>query len=180
MKTSSRIQANLLILSPIVFAALLVGIYFESSKRTIQYWVGVGSVGKVSEYILRGGDVNVRLDGNYTLLMVAVINRKTDVASLLMGSNAEIDAVNDRRETALHLAVSIKSREFVTLLIDHGANMTYFDRSFPFALSPFETALRTENIDLIEPFVDHGVSLDSGSVSHVTNPNVVDYLNSHK
>jgi len=84
----------------------------------------------VTRLIAKGADVNVRAKQmhGYTPLMIIVAHPyefnddNTDIARLLIGSGADVNAVTDDGKSVLQIAVSAGKLNHVILLIEQGAD----------------------------------------------------------
>lgn len=59
-----------------------------------------------------------------TPLMIAALNNKKDLATILLNNHAEINAVDDSGDSALILAAQGGHKDMVTFLLEHGADPT--------------------------------------------------------
>jgi ankyrin repeat protein len=66
-----------------------------------------------------GADVNLKFEG-YTALMKACEENKMDNVKLLLKAGADMDAVDDKGNTAMDLAANKGHDEIVMLLLDGG------------------------------------------------------------
>lgn len=95
---------------------------------------------------------NASKEGNYTALMGAVRNGHTDVAKLLIDSDANINAVNEYRTTPLMFAVGDLDDypDMVRLLLEAGADVNFTDCGGYTSLDLAEIGGLTRSIAIIK------------------------------
>jgi len=98
------------------------------------------SLADLMKLIERGTNVNLRNANNLTPLMSCVMNLSCslDVVKYLLDAGAEINAIDDRNQTALFKAIEVnQSLEIIKLLINQGAdpNRKDYDNLVPLFLS---------------------------------------------
>jgi len=83
-----------------------------------------GNLEHVRHLIARGADVNTENDdGNTPLIFSVHTTMNANLAQLLIASEADVDVMNNERETALMYAAWTGQAEVVRLLIKNGANV---------------------------------------------------------
>ncbi len=91
-------------------------------------------------FLARRADANIGTRDGTTPLMTATLLGFADGATLLLGQGARINQVNNRGESALHIAVQRGDPAMVRLLMGAGADPRLQDRVA--GLSPLEYAQR--------------------------------------
>ncbi len=81
-----------------------------------------GNLESVKSLLDKGADVNAKMDGGVTPLMVASVNGNLDVVNLLLDRGADINAKTDKGNSALDFAGYKGSPEVVKLLKSRGAS----------------------------------------------------------
>jgi ankyrin repeat protein len=86
------------------------------------------SMAVINALLDAGADVNLATDGGNTALQEAALHGLVDICRLLLSKKADVNAVNEWKETALFICgLKSGSVEIAQLLIDHGADLTAKD-----------------------------------------------------
>ena len=117
-----------------------------------------GNAGKVKELIDKGADVDAKDIYGRTVLMVAVINNRTDVARLLIDKGANVNAKDNDRNTALMHAAWGGRTDVARLLIDKGANVNAKNKGGATALM---NAARNGNTEIVKLLVGKGANVNA-------------------
>ena len=72
-------------------------------------------------------------------------NNRIAVVDLLLESNATVDLIYFKKQTALHLAIEAGHLECVSLLVQKGANITLITQN---GLSPLHLAIKLERTEI--------------------------------
>ena len=107
-----------------IVAVLLVGCGTPPSDISIHDAATDGDIEAVQQHLVAGADVNGKddLDG-MTPLHFAVVFRHKEIAELLIGKGADVDAKDDLGLTSLYHAVIEEQKEIAELLIAKGADV---------------------------------------------------------
>jgi ankyrin repeat protein len=81
-----------------------------------------GNLEEVKNLLNKGSDVNAKMDGGVTPLMVASVHGNLEIVNLLLDKGADINAKTDKGNSALDFAGYRSSREMVNLLKARGAS----------------------------------------------------------
>ncbi len=115
---------------------LLIGHGAQINAQGVNGWGALmiacakGHVSIVSRLLRAGADVNLPDMYGWTPLMRAIYEKRGDTAAMLIAvDDIELDAVNDHRTTALHIAAIVGDRATARLLLAHGADAGIEDDS---------------------------------------------------
>lgn len=104
----------------------------------------------VKRLLQAGADPNVEFNkAGYTLLMDASFEGLTPVASDLIKAKANINAIDNQGQSALHYAAKEGHRELIKLLIDRGADSSISDK---FNMKPLDYALKYHHSSIKDLF----------------------------
>jgi len=100
-------------------------------------------------------------------LVWAVHFGRIDAVRLLLDYGADIDYSGEpfEEETALHMAVGMRSVQIVTLLVNRGADV---NKSINMGLSPLHYAVATANYAVIKLLLDRGANPRCKKMNHQT------------
>ena len=129
-------------------AAALYGTHFEVAELLHEH----------------GADVNVRGDGEWTLLLLTSwdVNGHVDIAWWLLNHGADANAQKDDGWTALHLATWNKHLEIVQMLLEHGADVHSQNYRGEVALHLAMYLYGTHyQIDTVRLLLDHGADVNA-------------------
>jgi Na+-transporting methylmalonyl-CoA/oxaloacetate decarboxylase gamma subunit len=109
-----------------------------------------GEGNMVKRLLQAGADPNVEFNkAGYTLLMDASFEGLTPVAHDLIKAKANINAVDNQGQSALHYAAKEGHRELIKLLIDRGADSSIADKN---KMKPLDYALKYHDSSIRELF----------------------------
>ena len=101
-----------------------------------------------------------------TLLFLAVLDGKIEMAKCLIDNGADVDMKNDSDgATPLHLAAIYGEIEIVKSLIDNGAQVDLKD---PGGSTPLHCAVFTAQIEVVKCLIEHGAQVDSRDKNNKT------------
>jgi len=129
-------------------AAALYGMHFEVAELLHEH----------------GADLNVRGDGEWTLLLLTSwdVNGRIDIARWLLNHGADANAQKDDGWTALHLATWNKHLEIVQMLLEHGADVHSQNYRGEVALHLAMYLYGTHyQIDTVQLLLDHGADVNA-------------------
>src|SRR5215204_272102 len=114
----------------------------------------------LAEFLLwAGADINARGEkGGATPLMVAALRGHAELVGWLLASGAEINAVNDARQTAVSPAILYGHGEVLKVLLDHGADVNTKDVR---GNTPLMTAASGNNIEFVRWLLSAGAEVDA-------------------
>nr|XP_060626279.1 receptor-interacting serine/threonine-protein kinase 4 [Anolis sagrei ordinatus] len=98
----------------------------DIQKRKLAEAITSGDTGKLMK-ILQPQDVDLVLDGNYSLLHLAVESGQEECAKWLLLYNANPNLTNKRGSTPLHIAIEKKNKSIVELLLARKINVNAKD-----------------------------------------------------
>lgn len=111
----------------------------ELNEQTVDIHTAIISdnMDVLKQHIVFGEDLNQRepMNGS-TPLMTAIVFNKTEMATMLINSEADLSIQNNDGSTALHTAAFFCKPEIVKLLLDKGANKTIKNT---YGQTPYET-----------------------------------------
>ena len=84
-----------------------------------------GTVAELKSLIADGFDVNMRDAEGNTPLLLAAVNRRTDMMYVLLENGADVNFAKDPGITALGIACMFDDWSMIDLLITHGADVNY-------------------------------------------------------
>ncbi|CAI5772527.1 receptor-interacting serine serine/threonine-protein kinase 4 [Podarcis lilfordi] len=98
----------------------------DIQKRKLAEAIASGDTGKLMK-ILQPQDVDLVLDGNYSLLHLAVESGQEECVKWLLLYNANPNLTNKRGSTPLHMAIEKKNKSIVELLLARKINVNAKD-----------------------------------------------------
>lgn len=93
-----------------------------------------------------------------TPLHMAVTQKNLDAISLLLDRDADVNHMNDNKETCLHVACRENSEEIVRLLIDKKALVDVKSKD---NTTPLHIAVRNGNVEIVQMLLDNGASIEN-------------------
>ncbi|AVP87409.1 hypothetical protein phytr_4590 [Candidatus Phycorickettsia trachydisci] len=139
--------------------------------------------GIVQLLLSKGADSNLKNDQGLTPLMYAAAY--VDIMEELLNANADVNALDQDRNTALHIAAHAGETDAVQLLLDAGADANITSE---FGYTPLYRAVQVENIDTIHKLLKKGANVDAKThkgktplheAAEVGNIDVVEILLNH-
>jgi ankyrin repeat protein len=112
-----------------------------------------GQVEVTMVLLAHGANINAKSNYGETPLHEAIWNQDLQMVTLLLNSNANVNAVmeaghvDDTKQTPLHYAAERGNFEIVKLLLDHGANSNVRDN---FNLTPLDYAKQKRYNDIVD------------------------------
>ena len=104
-----------------IAAVVLVGCGPSAPDISIHKAAGDGNIVAVKQHLAAGTDVNVKGMGNMTPLHEATVGGHKEIAELLIGAGADLNAKEGvGGNTPLNIAIAIKHPETADLLRKHG------------------------------------------------------------
>jgi len=122
-----------------MFAFIMTGLlagcagFFRSEKKESPVLVSLseavrkGDLKQVKSCLNRGEDIEKSDRRGRTVLHIAVMVEKPEVARYLLEHGANVNRQDDEGRTPLHIAALLKNDGIVNLLIKHGADRTIRD-----------------------------------------------------
>jgi len=113
-----------------------------------------GQVEMVRMLLAHGANINAKSNYGETPLHEAIWNQDLQMVTLLLNSNANVNAVmeaghaDDTRQTPLHYAAERGNLEIVKLLLAHGANPNVRDNYY--RATPMEIAQQKGHYDVVD------------------------------
>lgn len=136
----------------LVLVAHIILIFCTS--KPIQYYVGMGDQKKVEELLARGVDVNKPLQQNYSLLLVAAMNKRPEIVKMLLKKGAAPNHYSVDQATALHLAIRQNDLATARALLDAGADPNF--RCAYYKYTPFDEAVAGRKFEMANLLAEHG------------------------
>jgi ankyrin repeat protein len=118
----------------------------------------IGRIIIVKHLLSYGADVNVRDNGNATMLHHAASQDCVDTVGLLLACGAEVNARDGTNGTPLHRAANFGNAEIVGLLLARGAKMNARDRS---SLTPLHYAAFNTQVEVVELLLEKGAGVNA-------------------
>lgn len=145
---------------------------YSGTKKTTAIFLPGLSEEMLSWLLEQGLNINTRGDGGRTPLHMQAASSDGDVL-LYLRMGADIDAVDDYRETPLHHAAAYYQAEHVRELLEHGANARRKDRIH--RNNPLENMLSLcmnanieKAVEIAEIFLEYDVSVTEKMKRYVT------------
>jgi len=114
-----------------------------------------GDIDRVKSLISEGADINLKNRMGWSLLITAVINKRTEVITFLLDKGADIKAKDNRGKTSLHIAVETGQKDVVEKLIAKGAEINVMDSRADNALS---LAKKNNQKEIADFLIKHGAT----------------------
>ena len=162
---------------PILSVLLLLMIYdihHMIHHAPVQYHVGKGNIDEVKKYVKNGGNVNLKLMDDYSLLMISVENHRYGVARYLLESGADPNARNIRGETPLHKAVESGDLKGVSLLLKYNADPEAGGDTR--SLSPLSLAISRGDLSVVKRLIKNGAEVERHRIEIDTSDEIRDFL----
>lgn len=112
-----------------------------------------GDLGKVTELISAGEDVNLPANDGSTALLWAAYHSFPEMAQSLLAAGADVDAANQYGVTPLLQASRIGDTAFMNVLLEAGADPQL---AHPDGETPLMAAARSGNVDAVTSLLEHG------------------------
>lgn len=96
---------------------------FEECPNAMHAAAANGRLDVLRELIGYGGDVNSRMENEYTPLILAVLRKKYEAVQFLIDSGADVNACSRLGKSALYYAVKTRKARMVRLLLENHANV---------------------------------------------------------
>ncbi len=124
---------------------------------------GAGDLGKVQSLLRADADPNAKSKlGNTPLIVAAAYPQSTSVIELLLAHGAELDATNNRGNTALRNAITVGDLKTVKLLLLHGAAINGGRN----ATSDLAVAAERGHLEIVQLLLDHGADVNAKGGRH--------------
>ena len=105
------------------------------------------------EYLLnKGAKINYDPNSKGTPLYIAIQQKKTDIAKLLLKKGADVNVV-DKQKKKIPLVASINNSELAKLLVENGANAN--PEIAKGEMSPLRKAVNLENDELVQYLLEN-------------------------
>ena len=127
-----------------------------------------GDIQEVEKYFKAGVDPNLAIvsDGT-TLLHEAVLQGHQDIVKMLIDLGANVNAINEYRETPIAYAAKEANWEIVKILMSHGANVDYLDQS---GISLLHYAAEQGNKEIAKILITKGANVSAGDYENAMTP----------
>jgi len=121
----------------------------------------------MSLLIANGAKLDTKYPGGETALQAAAITGRTDVVKVLLEAGADINARNDRGQTALHAILDIKRftyaqesrpKDMIEALLAKGAEVNLKDND---GRTPLHVAAELAEGDIVELLLDKGADINA-------------------
>ena len=108
---------------------------------------------EITEYLLnKGAKINYDPNSKATPLYIAIQQKKTDIAKLLLKKGADVNFV-DKQMKKIPLVASINNSELAKLLVENGANAN--SEIAKSEMSPLRKAVNLENDELVQYLLEN-------------------------
>ena len=97
-----------------------------------------------------------------TLLHIAVINERNEIARMLVEAGADVDAISSWIRP-LHMAIKAENLELVQILIEAGADVN----AIIGRIRLLHTAIRAENLELVQILIEAGADVDATTIGGI-------------
>jgi hypothetical protein len=118
-------------------------------QKPLDQAVVEGDIDRVKSEIAAGVDINSKNRMGWTLLHIAINNKHTDIAQLLIDKGADVNIRDNRGRTPVHLAVENGQKAIVEALIAKGADLNVLDSNADNALTLARKNNQTEITELL-------------------------------
>ncbi|MHC4542315.1 MAG: ankyrin repeat domain-containing protein [Planctomycetota bacterium] len=117
--------------------------------------------------IANGAEVDIKHPGGETVLMSAATAGRTEAVKLLLEADANVNAKNDRGQTALHVPLDIRnsdyhkyrlSKDTIELLLASGADVNLKDKE---GRTPLHLAAESADRDIVKLLLDKGAKVNA-------------------
>ena len=106
-----------------------------------------------------GAQINKKCNLGRHVLFTTFTDYKTpELANLLISSGAEVDVIDVRGETVLHLAAYANNLELVKLFIEKGANVNYQNKST--GQTALLLVMDTNSVEVAKLLIESGAQVD--------------------
>ncbi|WP_264320223.1 ankyrin repeat domain-containing protein [Zarconia navalis] len=154
------------ILSGIGVAAIAIGIilnHFQYAILDLMRFTpdlcdaaSLGNTNLIRGYLDKGGNPNIRLEGDRSLLDCALETDELDLVKLLLDRGADINAKNEQGDSLLHLAFKTKQKKLVKQLIKLGADINLENKD---GYIPLHFAMGQKWINIADLLLNSGARL---------------------
>ena len=152
---------TLLLFSAVVPSVLFSAEEFSATKDPglLKEMIERDNVAETRMFILLDGDVDAKIDDDFSLLYYAVKKDKVKIAKLLIENKADIRGTEDYElDSPLLMAVKGNSLEMVRLLIAHRADPNADEQGFKYF--PLFCAAENNNPDIVRLLAKSKANLD--------------------
>ncbi len=122
-----RLTTSITILLLLTSLALDTTFAQQPPKKSLDQAVVDGDIERVKSEISTGRDLNSKNRMGWTLLHIAVRNKRTEIAQLLIDKGADVNVRDNHGRRPLHLAVESGQKAIVEKLITKGADINAID-----------------------------------------------------
>jgi ankyrin repeat protein len=115
---------------------------------------------KISELLEKGANPNAKYADDQTALMLAVEHNREDTVKLLLDAGADVQAVDKKGRSALHVAcqMAYTKPSTIELLLDKGANIDAQTKD-DLKLTPLMTAVLSENEAVVKTLLQRSANV---------------------
>jgi ankyrin repeat protein len=115
----------------------------------IHYAISLPTMEPLEKLIHAGASINLANGQQLTPLLIAVSSGKLPVVECLLAEQADVDAVDRQGNSALHMAVAVRSPELVALLLEAGAKPIVYNFD---EYSPLHLAAKLGLLQIVKQF----------------------------
>ena len=146
----------------------LCGAVCQSQTMDSDIWSAAkaGDIKGVTEWLQKGGDINVQNDKGFTLLHGALWCGRSDLAIYLIKAGADLNlAEKTEGYSPLHMAAMERMEPIVSALITKGANVNAVDKDQG---TPLHTAAWESQASIVALLISNGADVNAKNKDGLT------------
>ena len=157
MNWTSKVFKSLFIVALFLFSVAAL-----TQDTRLHLAVMEGDRESVGVFLGDGADVNARMNGGWTPLMVGAKYGRLNIMRDLLRVNAQINLIDDSGNTALILAVLARREKEVKLLLDFSADANIVNKEGMTALDIARMMDSTPIFNMVNNYVNQGLLSQKG------------------
>jgi len=156
--------AWLVMAASVILGAVSFRVFHVERPRylTVQEAIRAGDPVDVKYHLTHGTELTEMDESGYTLLHLAAVYDRPEVAELLLSRGLDADRIEKgrtvRNYTALHLAARENAHEVATLLLESGADANARDTE---GLTPLHLAARNDSVEVARVLLEHDAEVNA-------------------
>jgi len=148
----------------------------EKTRTPLMQEIVQGNTGRARELIQHGAEINAADGNGYTVLMY-VIWKTPDLVMDLLIRGANVNALDNRNVTALHVACDIGHLQSVNTLLEFGAKLDFQNQ---YGATPLIVAATRGHTDIARLLIDEGANLTLKTPNGYDALKTAEYYNHHE